>query len=187
MEGEELARVEEEFGIFIAELRREPGLDRLTVEYMNIFNALKASQNRVNGQKKKYTELKEALLIESVGVEGVLKMSQSDDLVRRRLLKQIDTIRGAIEKLKEREAKNEQKLLFLTQSITAIEDDIKKAELLSKHIGVLDEKASELDLLSGEVEELLQREEASRAGAAAAQTGVEEVAAERQAAGWRVW
>lgn len=180
MEGEQLTCIEDEFNLFIEELKSEPGLDRLTVEYMNIFNALKASQNRVINQKKKFSDIKEALLIESIGVESVLKMTQSDDAVRKKLLKQIDTVRGAIEKLKERETKNEQKLIFLNQNITAIEEDIKKADMLNKHIGVLDEKAGELDLLKNEIGDLGVTEESINKTRIELQKSFEETDAEKE-------
>jgi chromosome segregation ATPase len=147
-----IEQLEDEFKTVIDELKEDTGLTKFRKEYELLFTALKSSNERVHDYVGRFQQLKEGLLIDSYGVETALHQTENDEALKKKLLLNIDTIKKAIEDLKERDDKNQTRIEQLNTNIAQINQTIKNWQILNKGDQEIIERTNAIERLKNEIE-----------------------------------
>ena len=147
-----IEQLEDEFKTVIEELKEDTGLTKFRKEYELLFTALKTSNDRVHNYVGRFQQLKEGLLIDSYGVETALHQTENDEALKKKLLLNIDTIKKAIEDLKERDDKNQTRIEQLNTNIGQINQTIKNWQILNKGDQEIIERTNAIERLKNEIE-----------------------------------
>ena len=142
---------EKEISKVLKEMMNSSGLDQLRLQYENLFRALKASQEREQQYSLKCKELKDAIMFDKLGIENVMKQTQEDDLAKKKLREELKNMKIKIDSMKDKDLKNQKRILALKKSVNQMNNTIKSWQTLKNGIeNEFYEVISEVDSLNGE-------------------------------------
>ena len=147
----------EEFEQVIEDLKGVPNLDRFREEYEHLLNALKASKERTDQYMASYNQLKEGLLFDSYGIETALKQTESDEVLKKNLMNQIESVKKLIEGLKDRDTKNQERIQTLKSNIATVNNTIKNWQLLNNGNDEFNDQVNAIEALKLDRDLLIQK------------------------------
>jgi len=147
----------EEFEQVIEDMKSVPTLDRFREEYEHLLNALRASKDRVDQYMGTYSQLKEGLLFDSYGIETALKQTESDEMLKKGLISQIESVKKVIESLKERDSKNQERIQTLKTNIATVNNTIKNWQLLNSGNDEFNDQLNAIEALKLDRDLLIQK------------------------------
>lgn len=148
----DIKELEEEFNVVVEELKQDTGLSKFKREYEFLFQALQASNERVNSHISQFQKLKEGMLIDTYGVETALHQTENDETLKKKLVAQIEQIKKMIESLKERDEKNQSRIELHKSNIAHINQTIKNWQILNNGDEEIIDRQNAVERLKSEIE-----------------------------------
>ena len=151
------SNVYDDFEAVIDELKVDPALNRFREEYEHLLGALKSSAERVDYHMSNYNQLKEGLLMDSYGIETALKQTENDEVLKKNFVNQIENVKKALDSLKERDEKNNERIATLKANIAKVNKTIKNWQDLNNSNDEFNDKLNEIESLRLDKDLLIQK------------------------------
>jgi chromosome segregation ATPase len=178
----DIKQLEDEFNAVVEDLKQDTGLSKFKREYEFLFQALQASNERVNSHIVQFQKLKEGMLIDTYGVETALHQTENDETLKKKLVAQIDQIKKMIESLKERDEKNQGRIELHKSNIAQINQTIKNWQILNNGDEEIIDRQNAVERLKSEIEFIRGKIDALQNQQTESRIRLSETIASRQAA-----